>query len=45
MNSLLQSCKQIEVMGERMNLHSWSKFTSTKLKLSMALLQHHDAVT
>ena len=45
MNSLLQSCKQIEVLGERWNLHGHTNFTSRKLKLSMALVQHHDAVT
>ena len=45
MNGLLQSCKQIEVLGEKMDLHDNSTFTSTKLKLAVALNQHHDAVT
>ena len=45
MNSLLQSCNQFEVLGEGLGLWKYTNFSSTYLKLAVALNQHHDAIT
>lgn len=45
MNSLLQTCKQAEVLGEIPDLHRHTNASSVTLQLALGVDQHHDAVS
>lgn len=44
-NSLLQTCKQLEVLGEDPNIHRTTQASSVKLQQALGVDQHHDAVS
>jgi lysosomal alpha-mannosidase len=44
-NSLLQTCKQAEVLGESPTLHRHTQASSVTLAQAMGVDQHHDAVS